>query len=166
MEPLYKIADQYLTAFYALADSDFDEETIDNTLEAIEGELVIKGQNIVAFYLNLDAEITAMKAAEERIESRRKVLESKQARMKEYLKVNMKRCGVTEIKANDMSFIAKLYLDRDKAVEISDEQVIPKEYVKEKITHTVDKAAIRKAIGNGIVVPGACISSRDRLEIK
>ena len=166
MKPLYEIADTYLTAFYDLADSDFDDETIDNTLEGLEGELVEKGKNITAFYLNLDAEIAAMKSAEDRISARRKALQNKQERMKKYLQFNMARCGITEIKANDCSFTAKLYIGRDKAVQIANEEILPKEFVKEKVTYTPDKAAIKKAIESGSDVPGAYIETRDRLEIK
>lgn len=164
---LYVMADQYTQAFYALADSDFDNETIDDTLDGLEGELVEKGKAVVAFSLNLDAEIDAMKVAEKRIADRRKMLENKRDRLREYLKMNMARCGITEIKANDGSFIAKLYIGRDEAVVIDDESAIPMDYKREiPVSYQVDKALIKKASKDGFVVTGAHIEKRDRLEIK
>lgn len=164
---LYAIADRYTQAFYALADSDLDDSTIDDTLESIEGEIVEKGKNIAAFWLNIGAEIEAIKLAESRIAARRKTLENKQARLKEYLKQNMARCGITEIKSNDGTFKAKLYIGRDESVVIDDESAIPMDYKREiPVSYQVDKALIKKASKDGFEVAGAHIEKRDRLEIK
>lgn len=164
---LYAIADRYTQAFYALADSDFDDETIDGTLESIEGEIVEKGKNIAAFWLNLGAEIEAIKLAESRIAARRKTLENKQARLKEYLKENMARCGITEIRSDDGTFKAKLYLGRDESVVIDDESAIPMDYKREiPVSYQVDKTLAKKAIHDGYEIPGLHIERKDRIEIK
>lgn len=164
---LYELADQYTQAFYALADSEFDDETINDTLEGMEGELVEKGKAVVAFSLNLDAEIDAMKTAEKRIANRRRVMENKRDRMREYLEQNMARCGISEIKANDGTFVAKLYIGRDASVVIDDESAIPIEYKREiPASYHVDKTLIKNANKEGIDVPGAHIEKRDRLEIR
>jgi hypothetical protein len=164
---LYEIADKYTQAFYALADSDLDNETIDDTLEGLEGELVEKGKAVTAFCLNLDAEIEAMKSAEKRISGRRKAMENKRDRLKEYLKQNMARCGISEIKANDGSFVARLYIGRDESVVIDDESAIPMDYKREiPASYEPEKMLIKKAIKEGFAVPGAHIEKKDRLEIK
>lgn len=164
---LYELSDQYTQAFYALADSEFDDETIDDTLDGLEGELIEKGKAVIAFGLNLDAEIEAMKAAEKRIATRRKMLENKRDRMREYLKQNMARCGITEIKANDSSFIARLYIGRDESVVIDDESQLPMDYKREiPATYAPDKGLIRQAIKDGFEVAGAHLVYNDRLVIK
>jgi hypothetical protein len=164
---LYDIADKYTQAFYALADSDLDNETINDTLEGIEGELVEKGKAVTAFYLNLDAEIEAIISAEKRIYARRKAMENKRDRLKEYLKQNMARCGISEIKANDGSFVARLYIGRDESVVIDDESAIPMDYKREiPASYEPEKRLIKEAIKDGFVVPGAHIEKKDRLEIK
>jgi hypothetical protein len=164
---LYDIADKYTQAFYALADSDIDNETIDDTLEGLEGELVEKGKAVTAFCLNLDAEIEAIISAEKRISARRKAMENKRDRLKEYLKQNMARCGISEIKANDGSFVARLYIGRDESVVIDDESAIPMDFKREiPASYEPEKMLIKKAINDGLVVPGAHIDKKDRLEIK
>jgi DNA polymerase II small subunit/DNA polymerase delta subunit B len=164
---LYDIADKYTQAFYALADSDLDNETINDTLEGLEGELVEKGKAVTAFCLNLDAEIEAAKSAEKRISARRKAMENKLDRLKEYLKQNMARCGISEIKANDGSFIARLYIGRDESVVIDDESAIPMDYKREiPASYEPEKMLIKKAIKEGFAVPGVHIEKKDRLEIK
>lgn len=162
---LFEIASQYQQAFVTLLDSDFDDETISDTLDGLEYEVIDKGRNVAAFFLNLDVEIEAVKLVEKRISNRRKMLENKQARLKGYLAMNMARCGITEIKANDSSFTAKLYIGRDEAVVIDDEGQLPKDYLREKVTHTANKTLIKAAISDGFNVPGAHIEKRDRLVI-
>ena len=163
---LFEISAQYQQAFVSLLDSDFDDETINDTLDGLEFEVEEKGRNVAAFFLNLDAEIEAVKLAEKRISNRRKMLENKQSRLKDYLAMNMAKCGITEIKANDSSFVCKLQIGRDQAVVIDNQQLIPADYLREvPATFTPDKTAIGKAIKEGFEVPGAHIEKRDRLTI-
>jgi hypothetical protein len=163
---LFEIAGQYQQAFVALCDSDFDDETIDDTLEGLEGEVIDKGRNVAAFFLNLDVEIEAVKLAEKRISNRRKMLENKQTRLKDYLAMNMAKCGITEIRALDSSFVAKLQIGRDQAVVIDDVAAIPPDYMREvPATFAPAKADILKALKEGFEVPGAHIEKRNRLVI-
>lgn len=163
---LFEIASQYQQAFVTLLDSDFDDETITDTLDGLEYEVIDKGRNVAAFFLNLDVEIEAVKLAEKRISNRRKMLENKQSRLKDYLAMNMAKCGITEIKANDSSFIARLQIGRDTAVVIDDPAALPSDYLREiPATFAPDKTAIGKAIKEGFDVPGAHIEKRDRLVI-
>ena len=60
---LYHMTEQYRAALAELSDADLPEEVVADTLEALEGELVQKGQAVAAFALNLGAEIEAIKAA-------------------------------------------------------------------------------------------------------
>ncbi len=163
---LYTISSQYQQAFMALADSDMPEDCINDTLEGMEGELVEKGRNVAAFWLNLGAEIEAMKSVEKRLYERRKAAEARQERLKNYLSKNMAACGITEIKADDGTFTARLYIGRDESVVIENAQTIPSDYMREKVTHEPDKVLIKKAIEDGYEVPGAHIDRRDRLTIK
>lgn len=53
------------------------------------------------------------------------------------------------------------------SVEITDENLIPTEYIKEKVTKSVDKTAIKNAIKNGQEVQGAIlIEDKTSLRIK
>lgn len=164
---LYALSTQYQQAFLALADSDFDEQTIADTLEGMEGELTVKAQNVLAYALNLDAEVAALKEVESRIAKRRKAKEAQAEYMREYLKQNMARAGITEIRAIDNSFVAKLHIGRDSAVVIDDASRVPADYMREiPAKMEPDKALIKRAISDGATVRGAHIEKRDRLEIK
>ena len=161
---LYHMATEYQHALIALSDPELPTEVVADTLEALEGELVHKGQAVAAFALNLEAEVDAIKAVEKRISERRKSLESRAAHMREYLKMNMERCGISEIKAIDGSFTAKLTAGRESVV-IDDDSLIPDDSDYVKWSRTINKTAIADAIKTGIEVPGAHVEKKPSLRI-
>lgn len=62
--------------------------------------------------------------------------------------------------------INELSYRKSEAVILTDEEAIPSEYKKEKLTISVDKTEIKKAIKAGTEVPGAIIETRQNLQIK
>src|SRR5690606_34794609 len=120
---LYHMTEQYQRALADLTDADLPEEVVADTLEALEGELIQKGQAVAAFALNLAAEVDAIKAVEKRISDRRKALERRAEGLRDYLRTNMEKAGISEIKAMDGSFTAKLAKGRPSVV-VDDESLI------------------------------------------
>lgn len=161
---LYQMVDEYRDALAHLADMDLDDQTMEDTLEGLQGELMVKGQNVAAFALNLEAEAQAMKEAEQRIAKRRQALENKSKHLRDYLRINMERSGITEISANDKSFRVKLMKGRPTCV-IDDEKALPPDYVEEVKTTRVDKRLITQAIKDGYEVPGAHLETKPALKI-
>lgn len=62
--------------------------------------------------------------------------------------------------------INELSYRKSEAVVFTDEEAIPAEYKKEKITVSVDKTEIKKALKAWTEVPGAMIETRQNLQIK
>lgn len=62
--------------------------------------------------------------------------------------------------------INELSYRKSEAVVFTDEEAIPAEYKKEKITISVDKTEIKKALKAWTEVPGAIIETRQNLQIK
>lgn len=62
--------------------------------------------------------------------------------------------------------INELSYRKSEAVVLTDEAVIPAEYKKEKLTISVDKTEIKKALKAGTEVPGVMIEVRQNLQIK
>ena len=62
--------------------------------------------------------------------------------------------------------INELSYRKSEAVIFTDEALIPAEYKKEKLTVSVDKTEIKKALKSGTEVPGAMIEVRQNLQIK
>lgn len=161
---LYELSAQY-NEFQQLADSEaFDEQTIADTLEGIEGEIQEKGRNVAAFAQNLEAEALAMKEAESRIAARRKAIEKRIEWAKNYLRTNMEKCGISKIECPEFSVTLGKPSD---ICDVFDDSVLPEDYVVTKVTKSPDKKLILKAMKDGYEVPGAKIGKgKPRLLIK
>lgn len=162
MTSLYALSAEYQEALSALADSDLPEEAVNDTLEGLQGELVDKARNVAAFSLNLDAQVEMIKTVEKRISERRKLLEKKADRLREYLRENMERCGIKKIEALDGSFVATLTAPRTSVV-IEDQESLPKHYL--RVKYEADKKAIGDALKDGKDIPGARLEHKSGLRL-
>jgi hypothetical protein len=150
-------------------DSAFDPET-GEMLPVFEDKRALwgsKARDLAAYILNVESDADQAKAAIERI--RHNMLEpaqKKAAALKDYLARNMATCGMTEIKANDGSFVVKLYPNRDEAVELDEGATFPPELCNDPKPPLPSKSKIKAAILSGQDVQGAKIVLRDRLVIK
>lgn len=165
MSSLYEISSQYQQAFLALAEiEDGNEQLVADTLEGIEGEFSLKATNVTAYLLNLDAEADQIKQAEERCKARRKAIEARADALRSYLLRNMQACGITEIKATDGSFRARLMAGRE-SVKIDNESLIPLDCKRTKTVTEPDKPEILKRCKAGESIPGASIVRNSTLKI-
>lgn len=155
---LYEIAEKHNNALLAMADIEgLDESVINDTLEALEGEFNDKALSVAGFFQNIEAEIKAMRDAEKRIDERRKAKEASVDRLKNYLKREMIRTGISKIECPQ--FVISLR-NNPESVEIIDEKLIPDEF--KRISYDIDKVAIKKAG----YCPGAEIVKKQTLVIK
>lgn len=119
-----------------------------------EQNMATKVDNYKHFFDKLELSCEYFKKKENEIRDARKAYENFILRLKENLKFTMESMTVSELKGHDYRF----KLSRAKAkVVITNEGAIPSDYVREKITYEVNKDAIKKAIDEGIVVPGASL---------
>jgi len=162
---LYQLANDFTEQATNLADLDLDEQTIADTLEGLIFPVEVKATNVAAFVLNLEADVSAIKQAEERLAARRQSIENRAKHLRQYLLANMERCGITEITANDKTFAIKLKQNPE-SVKIDDETAIPPDYFIEKISKTLDKTLVKKSIKEGATVPGCHLERGTRLDIR
>ena len=104
MSTIYELTDAYKTVEDMLYDGETDEQTIMDTLEAIDGEIEEKADNYAKLIKNLQADAMALKAEEERMYARRKSLENKAQRLKDRLQANLEFIGKTKFKTLLFSF--------------------------------------------------------------
>lgn len=102
---------------------------------------------------NIDAEI-------ERLREMKKQTEREIDRIKNYLLLAVDQFG------NFETGLHKISNRISKSVEVTDSNLLPKEYLKEKIELTPDKNAIKKAIESGSDIPGALLVTKSNLQIK
>jgi hypothetical protein len=136
-------------------DDSIDEQTLKDTLESIEGDISDKGINIVKLSNAWESDIDAIDAEIKRLQLRKKSLKSRADGLREYLKHNMQRSGISKIGCP--LFTITLKKGRS-VVNISDESLIPDDYVNVKTTVSPDKVAILKALKAGEAIEGAELS--------
>lgn len=137
-------------------------------MHAIEAKFNDKAVAVIAYMLNLKAESEAIDAHIAQVYKHKSANDAKIEKMERYLSEQMKATGTTEIKANDGTFKAKLYLDRDESVLLEDGAEFPPELcnpVKPPPPPTPSKKLIKAAIERGEPVKGASIVRKDRLTI-
>lgn len=160
---LYQLADQYRVVLSELTEDSSDEQ-IQLALAALEGQIAVKGQNISAFILNLGAEAEAIDNAADKLKARAAVLKHKQERLRAYLYSNMKNLGISEIKANDGTFKAKI-VRNPPSVEIIGS--IPPEYEKVIPEQRIpDKKKLGDELKAGVLIAGARLIQGERLKIE
>lgn len=161
---LYELAEDYRQALENLTDPELDlpHEVIADTLEGLQGSVEDKAVNVAKFFKNLEATAEAIKQAEQRMSQRRKAIEHRAASMKDYLKTNMEACGITKIESPWFTLAIQ---KNPAAVEITDEDSLPDDFVEIVTTRKIDKTSIKQTIEAGADVPGAVLTRGTRLAI-
>lgn len=133
------------------------ESTIDDLFEAKDEKLL----NCAKYIKNESAFVDMIKSEEKALNERRKKIESRIEWMKKYVLSNMEEGE----KVSDSQ--ATIATRKSKAVEITEEAILPTEYCSiVPQTYKADKAKIKKAIESGKEVTGAKIIERLNLNIK
>ncbi|MFN3706415.1 MAG: siphovirus Gp157 family protein [Thermoflexales bacterium] len=162
---LYELAADYRHALELLADLDLPEAVVQDTLEALKGEVEVKATNVAAFIRNLESLAEQIRQAEQQMAARRKAIESRAERVRQYLLANMQACGITKIES---PWFAISIRKNPPAVEIVDEALIPPELMMTPPPPPPkpNKEAIKALLKAGQEVPGARLSQGVRVEIR
>ena len=158
---LRELTGQYLELSSMATDSDSDltPELIADTLESIEGEFNEKAVAVTHIISNMDSDIDIIDAEIQRLQSRKKVLQNGNDRIREYLKSNMIASDITKITCP--LFSITLAKGRD-VVSIDDESAIADEFMTVKTSITPDKREILKALkDNPDSVTGASLTTTE-----
>ena len=162
---LYELTNDYLALMSAIDNDEIPEEAIADTLEAIVGSVEDKADNISCILKNLEAEITAIKAEEDKLAKRRKAKENSYERMKEYLSESLQKMGIDKIETarNKITF-------RKSEKVVCDEKFLTwaLNLRDDLVTFSEPKAnltAIKKAIKDGEEIVGAELQIKQNIQI-
>ena len=127
---------------------------IADTFEGIEGELEIKAENYAKVMKNLEGDIAALKAEEERLAKKRKAIENNIKRMKGTLQEAMELTGKTKFKTDLFSFgiqknPAAVVMDAQYIENIPEEYLIPQE-------PKIDRQKLKDDLKAGKDLSGIC----------
>lgn len=133
---------QITNAFPSIMEND---EINEEEKKQIKQELTLllqqKSQNIIGYFRNIELTIGAMKEEESRIATRRKSLENRLSKFKQYVKECMESNNIKKIETGLGTLsIAKSPI----SVEIVNEDEVPSEYKTEVVTVKIDKNKIKE----------------------
>ena len=148
---LYQLHDMMKQAEDALNDGHSPDD-VAATIEALDIDFKQKCVQVAYFMRNLESDIKAIKAEEDRLSSRRNITQKHYDRLKEYLADAMVSAG--ENKASDG--VIGVTIGKPKPIlVINDDSSIPDSYRKIKVSTSVDKTALLNALKDGADVDGA-----------
>ena len=158
---LYELAAEYRADLDRLSDLDLDENTLSDTLEGMQWPVEQKATQVSYVIRNLEALAAQIKDAEQQMAARRKAIESRAERVREYLRASMQACGMTKIESPHFSITLR---QNPPKVVVDDPEAVPLEYWRQPPLPDpeLDKKAMAEAMKAGEVIEGArlerCVS--------
>lgn len=153
---LYNLVEAFRAIGDVLNDPESDDAEIESALTLVDeakGDLNTKVDTICRTFRGIDLDIEKIKREEERLRKRRKALENRRDRLREWVRLTMSVLDVPKIKTElfTASLVkAKPYLT------VVDESAIPEEY--KKIVVEIRKAEMNTAFRTlGIIPPGTAV---------
>lgn len=119
-----------------------------------------KLEGTACYVRELKAEAGAIKAEEERLAKRRKALENKSERLKNYMMPALEAMG-----GKVKGVMASVRIGKSQAVTVFDIDALPDAFKHVKTTIDPDKVALKKALKSGDVIPGAALEDRQSVVI-
>jgi len=129
-----------------------DDESFADTLEAVSGEFNDKAVAILKFTENMNGDIDCLSNEIKRLQERKKVIENRKAKLRDYLLYNMEKSGVTKI---EWPFFTASIRKGSESVEIESSELLPDEYVTVEVVEKADKNAIKRDLRAGKEINGA-----------
>lgn len=117
-----------------------------------------KIENICLWIKNLKAEAEALKAEKDAFAQRQKAAENKMESLKKYISAYLEGTPFESAKV-------KVSFRKSESLDISEDAVIPEEYLKYKAPD-VDKVGLKAAIKNGLRFEGVSVIENQNIQIK
>lgn len=163
MANLFDISSRFKNLAELVESGEVSPEVMEEALKSVEGELTEKLQNITYIIRNNESDIATIDEEIKRLQARKKSLTGNIDRLKTYMLDCMKIADVKKINTSLNTWsIAK----NPASVNITDESLLPKEYIITEVVNKVDKKAILTVLKDGIEIKGAELKQGERLAIK
>lgn len=166
---LYNLNKEYQELFFQLYDSETGEvnEEIQARLNALEPSIEKKCVAIASFIKKMEADKQEILNLKEQLKIREMNYDRRIDKLENYLIENMEQLSIKDISCPFFSIKLK---KNPHSVEIGNEDLIPEKFKSiRKIVKTevkVDKKAIKEEfLKTGIIIPGAFVSQKTRLDI-
>lgn len=162
---LYQLTHQHRELERLAEVEELDDETVRNTLEALEGEIATKAESVAAVTLNVEVFAQAAEDAAKRLTERAARARKRAAWLREYLLTNMQASGVTRFECPEFRVSIR---KNPASVEVTNPGIVPARFMvqPEPPPPRPDKVAIKAALQAGEEVEGCRLTQSERLEIR
>lgn len=160
---IYQISDDLTKIFDAIEQNDGEMSAeIETALTITQEQLEQKGIQYAYKCLSIDAETSEIDAEIERLTK----LKARNNNLKERLKLTlsnaMQHFGIQELKTATL----KVNFRKSESVEVTNEDLVPQQFKKEKVSIEISKKDIKDALKRGEDVQGAELKTKFNLQIK
>jgi hypothetical protein len=166
MTTLYQLADEYKFLCDYVGDPECSDEDFGKALAQLRDELEGKAENIGKLILSMQTSIGAISTEENRLASRRRVLENKIAHLKGYLLQELTAAGIDKVERDVVT--VSLRKAPPSCVVINQDE-IPYEF-RRTIPETWEpdkKAIIEQFKQTGLIVPGIqIVADKKTLQVR
>jgi len=154
---LYQLPKQY----EKIMSLDLDDEALKLALSSLNQTVEEKATNIAHVTRTIDAGINAIKNEENRLRDKRKALENRLDKLKEYLFDNMKAMNIDKVKTNTDT----IYISGRDYSKVVDRDKLPQEYKQQVIDVKIDKRKLNKDIKTKDI-PGVKVEHKEWVVIR
>lgn len=161
MFKLYELTEMYQNIQELISNDETNSEELEKALREIKDNINSKVENIAKLIKNIEGDIEVLKIEENRLSERRRTLENKKDRIKNYLESQLKSMGISKVKTPLFTVSIQKNPPR---IDIENEEIIPDSFV--KYTKSILKKDIIQALKNGKEVPGVKLIQTSSLRIR
>lgn len=161
MNNLFNITAKARELSFALESGELTEE-LENELIINQAELQEKAINYGYVIRGFEMDIDSIDSEMKRLKALKDAKQNAIDRMKQSVLNAMRIYRIESVKSATLN----ISIRSSKSVEIVFAEMIPTEYLVEKITISPDKLKIKKAIESGLTIGGAVIKENHSLQIK
>jgi hypothetical protein len=164
---LYSLSGTYSELLARIEDGEYDDDTaadIEAIIDAIGGAIETKAEAIVSLATDLEYRAAAGRAEAKRLTDRAIARERKAERLQDYLLKAMVGAGIPRIETVRFTLAVRQNPGR---IEVLEQALVPRDYIKTVVTETVDKRLISAHIKEtGEVPEGVSLVKSERLEVR
>lgn len=159
---LYELTEQYQHLLNLIDEHETDSPALIDTLEAIDGAIEDKLDNIAKLVRTLEAESEAFKKEELRFQTKRKVRENNTKRLKAYAQEALEATGRKKVEGATFTLALQ---KNPPSVEVLDEKLIPPTYFIPQ-DPTLDKKSLLAQLKAGQSIAGVDMKQTESLRIR
>jgi len=162
MKSLFKISEEATQLASALIEGELTLE-MEKALTINQNELQEKSINYGYAIKSLESDVDVIDSEIKRLQDLKKTRENAVQRMKDSMIQAMQVYNIEKVESPTLKISLR---NNPVSVHLLNEYQIPDDFKKEKVTISIDKVAIKKAIEAGEQVPGATLIRSKKISIK